>query len=298
MSLNIAPLKNKTLGAIVTGVDLNHLDEPTWDHIYAAFLEHAALIFPGQFLADDVQIDFGRRFGRIEQVREGRQSLAITNRKADGTLLEPDDFRFKSLRGNEGWHHDSTYMPLAAKAGLLSAIEVPASGGETALADTRAGYDALDEKTRARIAPLQALHSLYASQAKIGHKPATGSGYGYGTQGAPLRPLIKVHPETGRKALCIGRHTFRIPGMSDADAHELLDDLLERTCRPEHVYTHTWVPGDLMVWDNRCVLHRACPYDTSEARVLQGTRIAGDPATESAPTFADELAEGYAGAHS
>jgi alpha-ketoglutarate-dependent taurine dioxygenase len=293
MNITITPIKNKTLGAVVAGVDLNHLDGCDWEQIYAAFLEHAALVFPGQFLDDDVQIAFGQRFGEIEQVREGKQSLAISNRNADGTLLEPDDHRFKSLRGNEGWHHDSTYMPVAAKAGLLSAIEVPSTGGETALADTRAGYDALDNATRAAIAQLQAYHSLYASQAKIGYKPATGSGYGYGTQGAPLRPLVKVHPQTGRKALCIGRHTFRIPGMSDADARVLLDDLLDRTCRPGLVYTHTWVPGDLLVWDNRCVMHRACAYDTNEPRVLQGTRIAGDPATESAPTVADELASGY-----
>ena len=200
------------------------------------------------------------------------------------------------MRGNEGWHHDSTYMPIAAKAGLLSAIEVPSAGGETALADTRAGYDALDGQTRDRIANLEAYHSLYASQAKIGHRAPTGSGYGYGDQGAPLRPLVKVHPETGRKALCIGRHTFRIPGLSDAEALALLDDLLERTCQPAHVYTHTWTPGDLLVWDNRCVLHRACPYNTEEARVLQGTRIAGEWESEGAPTVADELAEGYAGA--
>ena len=296
MSLTIQPLENKSLGAVVTDVDLKQLDDGTWAQIYSAFLEHAALIFPGQFLDDNAQLTFARRFGDIERVRKGSQTLPITNRNADGTLLKPDDFRFKALRGNEGWHHDSTYMPVAAKAGLLSAIEVPSGGGETALADTRAGYDALDEATRVKIFGLQAFHSLYASQAKIGFAPTTGSGYGYGTQGTPLRPLVKVHPETGRKALCIGRHTFRIPGMDDTDALALLEYLLEQTCRIEHVYTHTWVPGDLMLWDNRCVMHRACEYDTNEARVLRGTRISGDPITEAAPTIADELASGYAGA--
>lgn len=290
MSLDLQPLPDKTFGAVVTGVDLKQLDEHTWQQIYAAFLEYAALVFPGQFLDADQQIAFGRRFGEIEQVREGSLNLPITNRKADGSVLKPDDFRYQTLRGNEGWHHDSTYMPVAAKAGLLSAIEVPPSGGETALADARAGYDALDEATRERIAGLRAYHSLFASQAKIGHRPQVGSGYGYGNQGAPLRPLVKEHPETGRKALCIGRHTFRIPGMPDDEANALLDELLEYTCRPRHVYTHAWVPGDLMVWDNRCVLHRACPYDTNEVRVLQGTRIAGDPATEGAPTVTDEFA--------
>ena len=116
---------------------------------------------------------------------------------------------------------DSTYMPLSAKAGLLSAIEVPATGGETEFADMRAAWDAFDAATRDRIAGLSAYHSLYASQAKIGHLVDTGSGYGYHDKGAPIRPLVKTHPVTGRKALQIARHIYRIPGMDDADAQAL-----------------------------------------------------------------------------
>ena len=95
---------------------------------------------------------------------------------------------------------------------------------------------------------------------------------------------------TGRKALCIGRHTYKIPGMDDAEAQTLLDDLLEFACQPPRVYTHHWTPGDLIIWDNRCVLHRARPYDFKQTRILQATRIAGDPATEMAPTGDDEWA--------
>ena len=294
MAIEIQPFDGKTLGATVTGVDLSSLSNADWETIEAAFLEHAALLFPGQFLSEPDQVAFGKRFGPIEVLRENRESVSISNKKADGTVYAPDDFRYKTLRGNEGWHHDSTYMPVAARAGLLSAIEVPSSGGETALADARAGYDALDAATKTRIEGLEAYHSLYASQAKIGHVVESGSGYGYHEQGAPLRPLVKTHPVTKRKALCIGRHTFRIECMDDVEALALLDALLEATCQPEHVYTHSWTPGDLLVWDNRCVLHRACPYDTTEARVLLGTRIAGDPATEHAPAFADEHASAFA----
>ena len=290
----VEPIAGATLGAVITEIDLNDFGGQAWRAVEDAFLEHAVLVFPAQHLGADAQVAFGRRFGEIEILRDdGREAAQFTNKKLDGSLLQPDDFRFKMLQGNEGWHMDSTYMPVSAKAGLLSAIEVPAAGGETEFADMRAAYDALDDRTRERIAGLSAYHSLYASQAKIGHLVGTGSGYGYHDKGAPVRPLVKTHPVTGRKALQIARHIYRIPGMDDDDAEALIADLLQRACRPPRVYTHRWQSGDLLVWDNRCVLHRARPYDRGEPRVLQATRIAGDPATELAPTTRDERAAGF-----
>jgi alpha-ketoglutarate-dependent taurine dioxygenase len=204
-----------------------------------------------------------------------------------------DEHRFKSLRGNEGWHTDSSYMPLAAKASVLSAQVVPSAAGETEWADMRAAYDALDEATRRRIARLSAYHSLYHSQAKIGHVVQTGAGYGFHTKGAPLRPLVKVHPVTGRPALFIGRHAYGIPGLDEAESEKLLADLLDFACRPPRTYAHRWRPGDVVIWDNRCVLHRARPYDYREVRVMRHTRVAGDPATELAPTDRDDRAAAY-----
>ena len=134
---------------------------------------------------------------------------------------------------------------------------------------------------------------LYASQAKMGFVVETGAGYGYHDKGAPLRPLVKVHPVSGRKTLCIGRHAYRIPGMDDGEAEALLDDLLDNACQPPRVYRHEWTVGDLLVWDNRCVLHRARPYNVAEPRVLQATRIAGDPASELAETRPDERASAF-----
>lgn len=293
MAPTIIPIEDSSFGARITDVDLTDLDQRTWSAVEEAFHEYAALVFPNQHLAEDAQIAFGKRFGSIEILRENKEATRITNKKEDGTLFTTKDFRFKALRGNEGWHHDSTYMPLAAKAGLLSAIEVPSQGGETELADMRAGYDALDNETQEKISALSAYHSLYASQAKIGHVVETGAGYGYHDKGAPLRALVKVHPVTGRKTLCIGRHAYRIPGMNDEDAQALLDELLELACQPPRVYTHQWVPGDLVIWDNRCVLHRARPYDFNEIRILQATRIAGEPDSELATTGRDQRASGF-----
>lgn len=248
MQATVTPNKDTSFGAIVTNVDLNDLDEATWRCVEDAFHQHAALVFPAQHLCEEAQAAFAARFGEIELLRENTKAIQISNKNPDGTVLGPKDFRYQTFRSNEGWHMDSTSMPLAAKAGMLSAITVPSSGGETELADMRSAYDALAQGMKERIADLCAYHSLYASQAKLGYSTETGAGYGYHAQGAPLRPLVKIHPVTGRLALCIGRHSYRIPGLKDAEAQALLNELFEFACQPPRVYTHNWQPGDLMVW--------------------------------------------------
>jgi alpha-ketoglutarate-dependent taurine dioxygenase len=279
MTLRITPT-GATLGATVTGTDLAKLDDAGWADIERAFLAHAVLIFPGQHLSDAAQIGFGRRFGTIEPLVADREIVPISNQRADGTLLRDDEHGMQLMRGNEGWHTDSSYMPLAAKASVLSAHVVPAAGGETEWADMRAAYDALDEGTKARIAKLSAYHSLYYSQGRIGHKGTVGSSYGFHTDEPPLRPLVKVHPVTGRKALFIGRHAYGIPGLAPEESEELLDGLVTFACQAPRTYRHAWQPGDVVVWDNRCVLHRARPFDHREPRVMKHTRVAGDPASE------------------
>jgi len=286
---------NATLGAVVTGLMLGRMDDVTWKAVEQAFLDHAVLIFPEQHLTEAEQVAFATRFGEIELLAPSaeQKAVAISNVKPDGTIMDAGEHRYKSLRGNEGWHTDSSYMPLAAKASCLSAQVVPSAGGETEWADMRAAYAALDEATRRRIAGLSAHHSLYHSQAQIGHRVETGAGYGFHTKGAPLRPLVKVHPVTGRPALFIGRHAYGIPGLAEAESERLLSELVDFACRPPRTYAHSWQPGDVVIWDNRCVLHRARPYDYREARVMRHTRVAGDPATELAPTSPDDRARAY-----
>lgn len=294
MGPTITPI-DATLGAVVTGLELARMDAATWKAVEQAFHEHAVLVFPGQDLTDDEQVAFASRFGDIELLAPDPElkAVAISNRKPDGSVMGAEEHRFKALRGNEGWHTDSSYMPLSAKASVLSAQVVPSADGETEWADMRAAYDALDEGTRKRISGLSAHHSLYHSQARIGHEVETGAGYGYHTKGAPLRPLVKVHPVTRRLALYIGRHAYGIPGLDDTESEKLLSDLVDFACRPPRTYAHRWQPGDVVIWDNRCVLHRARPYNYSEVRVMRHTRVAGDPATELAPTDRDERARAY-----
>lgn len=279
-TFDIKPL-DATFGAVATGLKLAALDDATWRDLYAAWLEYALLIFPEQHLSRDEQIAFARRFGPLEF-----EMAPLSNVKSDGTLiLDPDNDIIKVLKGNMGWHCDSTYMPVQAKGAVFSAQVTPRSGGATGWADMRAAYDALPDDLRAQVEKLSAYHSLYYSQAKLGHVPKAGSaysGYGFHDGPVPLRPLVKVHPETGRKSLVIGRHAHNIPGMDEAESERFLQELVDFSCRPPRIHYHDWSPGDVVVWDNRCLLHRATPWDMNEPRVMWHSRIAGDPATESA----------------
>lgn len=276
---SVQPL-DATFGAVVTDIRLADLDDAGFAALYELWLDKALLVFPGQHLTNDEQVRFAKRFGDLEF-----DLAPISNVRADGSVRREDDTDdvVKILKGNMGWHHDSTYMPVQAKGAVFTAHVVPSSRGETGWADMRAAYDALDDATRQRIDGLSAYHSLYHSQAKAGFTPSADGkhkGYGFFGQEPPLRPLVKVHPETGRRSLLIGRHAYGIPGLSAEESEALLDGLHEFACQPPRIYHHTWTPGDAVIWDNRCLLHRACPWDMDEPRVMYHARIAGDPVAE------------------
>jgi alpha-ketoglutarate-dependent taurine dioxygenase len=278
----LSAVTGATFGAIVRGIRLAEIDDATWQALHAAWLEYALLVFPGQFLTREQQVAFARRFGPMEF-----DIAPISNVRADGSVRvdSDDDDVLKVLKGNMGWHADSTYMPLQAKGAVFSAEVVPSAGGETGWADMRAAYDALDDGMRARIEGLRAYHSLKYSQAKVGHvnkEGSTYSGYGFHDGPVPLRGLVKVHPDTGRKSLLTGRHAHAIPGMDPAESEALIEQLTNFACQPPRTYHHHWAPGDAVVWDNRCLLHRAMPWDMREPRVMWHSRIAGDPASEAA----------------
>jgi alpha-ketoglutarate-dependent taurine dioxygenase len=277
----VEPL-DATFGAVVTGLAISKLDDVDFAELHALWLECALLIFPDQFLSNQDQIAFARRFGAPEL-----ELAPLSNVRKDGSLRIDDDSDdvMKILKGNMGWHADSTYMPVQAKAAVFTAHAVPPAGGETEWADMRAAYEALDESMRSRIAGLSAYHSLYYSQSKLGHAPSANSeyiGYGFHDAETPLRPLVKQHPETSRSSLLIGRHAYGIPGLEPQESERLLQELVDFACRPPRIYQHAWSPGDAVVWDNRCLLHRGRPWDMTEPRVMVHSRIAGDPASESA----------------
>jgi alpha-ketoglutarate-dependent taurine dioxygenase len=279
-NFEVSPL-DATFGAIVTGLRLVDLDHATFARLYAIWLEHALLIFPDQHLTRSDQVAFARRFGNLEF-----EIAPISNVRSDGTLRTSDenDDMMKILKGNMHWHADSTYMPVQAKGAVFTAHVVPSSAGETGWADMRAAYDQLDVDRRDRLAGLSAHHSLHFSQARAGQTPSNDGAYGgYGLHDGdpPLRPLVKIHPETGRPSLLIGRHAYGIPGMDPAESEQFLQELVDDACQAPRTYHHAWSAGDAVLWDNRCLLHRARPWNMHEPRVMYHSRIAGDPATES-----------------
>ena len=277
--LQIEPL-DATFGAVITGARLRDLEAAAFTELYEAWLEYALLVFPDQHLTNPEQISFAKRFGELEF-----DLAPISNVLPDGTLRADDerDDVMKILKGNMDWHADSTYMPMQAKGAVFTAHVVPSKEGETGWADMRAAHDALDDDTRDRIADLSAYHSLYFSQSKVGHVPSEQSQYsGYGFHGGepPLRPLIKHHPETSRPSLLIGRHAYGIPGMSEGESEKLLQGLVDFACQSPRTYHHQWSAGDAVVWDNRCLLHQARPWDMREPRVMYHSRIAGERESE------------------
>ncbi|MEC9346656.1 MAG: TauD/TfdA family dioxygenase [Pseudomonadota bacterium] len=277
-TVSIQPM-DRPFGAVVTGVDINDLDDASFAVINDVFETRGLLVFPAAHPTEAAQIAFGRRLGPIEVLAPGKRAITISNMRSDGTLIPPDSERATIMRANEGWHTDSSYMALSAKASVLAAHVVPAEGGETEFADMCDAYDALDPAMQQRIARLKAYHSIVWSNAQIGYDARLGNGYGFHDR-PPLRPLVKVHPVTGRKALYIGRHAYGIPGLTEAESTALLDELLAIAVRPERVYVHHWQEGDMVVWDNRRMLHRARPYPADMPRRMKHVRVSGDPKTE------------------
>lgn len=276
---------DKSFGVVVHDVDVRVLDEIGFSALYQAWLEYALLIIPAQHLSDPDQKRFARRFGHLI---EGLEAIEISNVLADGRLRDaPDDDMMKIIRGNMHWHQDNTYMPVQSKGAVFSAKQIPAEQGGTAFADMRAAYDALDDETKLSISNLSANHSLAHSQLALGEETKAGDseyiGYGLDVDDAPVRPLVKTHPETGRKALAVGRHAYGVSGMTEADSAALISRLNSFAVEgPDHVYQHDWAVGDVIVWDNRCLMHRACDWDYSEPRIMLHSRIAGDQLSEAA----------------
>ena len=280
-TVQVEPL-DATFGAVVRDVVLRCASEATIAELTELWLEYALLVFPGQHMTQHEQDEFARHFGDLELT-----ATPLTNIQRDGPLRATGHDLSKSLRGNERWHHDSTYMPVQAMGAVFTAEIVPDEGGDTGFADMRAAYDALDDATRERIDGLAAYHSRRYSMDRADLHVSEENAdryqlYGYGIDiEPPLRPLVKVHPATGRPNLLIGQHAHAIAGLAADESETLLDRLNDEACNAARTYHHTWTKGDALLWDNRCLMHRATPHDPGQARRMWHTRIAGDPATES-----------------
>ncbi len=281
MALTVTPI-HPHIGAEVGGIDLSQpVGAAAVKELWAAIDRHAVLVFHNQDISDAQLRDFAALFGPLEigraAARGGRRRLAfpeigdISNLDEDSRIRARDDRRRLDSLGNRLWHTDASYMPVPVVLGMLFAVAVPPPGqfgaGETEFADMRAAYDALSEAQRAAVDDLVVEHDVFWSRGQIGF---TEFPPGEREQYPPSRqPLVRRHPGSGRKGLYLSAHASHIVGWPVPEGRLLLRDLEEHATQRQFVYSHKWAVGELVIWDNRCTMHRGRPHDETQPRDLR-----------------------------
>ncbi len=281
MPLHITPL-HPHLGAEVAGIDLSApLSPERLAAIEAAINRHAVLIFPNQPLSDDQQLALSRCFGPLESSPNyvagvkprlpTPELIDISNIDAEGRVLAVNDRRRAYDIGNQLWHTDSSFKHVPAKFSLLLAHEIPPAGGETEFADMRAAYDALPGEKRRVLAGLVAEHSIVRSRSQIGFTEFDPE---LPMKLPPVRQtIVRRHPGSGRLSLYLASHASHIIGWPVERGRALIEELIAFATQPQFVFQHRWRVNDLVMWDNRCTMHRGRPYDPSHRRVMQRTTV-------------------------
>jgi alpha-ketoglutarate-dependent 2,4-dichlorophenoxyacetate dioxygenase len=289
MSLTFRKL-HPVFAAEVTGIDLTQPVSPdNVAAIEAGMDEYAVLVFPGQPVTDQQQLDFTRNFGELEgyntpghirkqtDSRLGPGMADFSNLDKSGAIMSDQDRVWFFKLGDRLWHSDSSFRPVPAKYSLLSGRIIPSWGANTDFADMRAAYDALDARTKAEVEDLVCEHSLAFSREAIGFTDLTPEER---TAFRPIRQrLVRTHPVTGRKSLFLSAHAGTIEGWTIPEARMFLRDLTEFATHERFVYSHEWRLNDLVIWDNRTTMHRARRFDRNEVRDVRRTTLAGDVAT-------------------
>jgi taurine dioxygenase len=269
------------LGAELRGVDLRRIDEAGFAAIHRAWLAHSVLLFRGQSLDDADLIAFSRRFGTLDlapiqetgrRFVEGRPEIYIVS-----NVIGADGEPIGSLGAGEAvWHTDMSYLPLPPKMSLLYALEVPPSGGETGFCTLYGAYDSLPAALKHRIDGMQIKHDGTYNSGGYLRQGVTATDDPRRSPGA-VHPLVCTHPETGRRALYLGRRrNAYLPGLSLDESEALLDALWQHATRPALAWYHDWRVGDLVMWDNRCTLHRRNAFHPGTRRVMHRTQVQGD----------------------
>lgn len=271
-------------GAQISNVDLSiSIKKEDIKVILKAIDDFSFLIFPEQSLSDDSHLEFTKLLGTPEpnHVAQGRDGIinyfgTIGNVQPDGTVQGNNHQHTKFLTGNNMWHTDSSFRKVPSFVSIMMAYEVPEEGGETQFVSARSAYQRLSDDMKAKIDSLEVIHDYVFSRSKVAEVDPKHA--------ASLPPitqkLVRRNPNTGAKNFYIGSHAKEILGWNYDDSRLLLDELLAETVADEYVYTHTWQPGDLVIWDNRCILHRGTGYDADKyRRFMRQTRVAGSGPT-------------------
>jgi alpha-ketoglutarate-dependent 2,4-dichlorophenoxyacetate dioxygenase len=288
MVIEIRPLHERFAGE-VSGVDITQpVSREDVATIEAGMDRHAILVFRDQRLTDEQQLAFSQMFGELEvthgtgiskpgELRLHPAFADVSNLDKDDAPLARDNRRRLYSLGNRLWHSDSSFKAIPATYSLLSGRRVVDKGGETEFADMRAAYDALDTATQQAIEDLVCEHSLLYSREQLGFTDLTEA------ERATMRPvrqrLVRMHPVTGRKSLYLASHIGTIIGWPVPEARALIRELIEHATQPDFVYAHKWRPWDLVMWDNRVLMHRVRRYDETQRRDMRRTTVAGTAVT-------------------
>jgi alpha-ketoglutarate-dependent 2,4-dichlorophenoxyacetate dioxygenase len=278
MEIVVTPLR--PFGAELRGGDLRQPVPPeALAAIEGAFHEHGFLVLPGQHLTDEQQMAFSQLLGPLEiapayaddKARTRAEITDVSNVGTDDRVLSGDARRRRLYEINLRWHTDSSFKYVPAKCSLLSARELPSEGGETEFADMRAAWDALPEERKQQLEGLVAEHSIEHSGRCVGFDDFNG----HIARQFPPAPqmMVRRHPATGRRNLYIASHVSHVVGWPLDRSRVLLDELIAFATQPRFVYRHVWTVGDLVMWDNRCTMHRGRPYDQTQRRVLHRTTV-------------------------
>lgn len=267
-------------GARVRGLQLSgDLNDAELAAVREAIDTYSVLCFPEQDMTDEKQLAFTRLLGEPEPnhvtfgaTGEVKYFGSIGNVQEDGTKRDNAHPGTRYQTGNEMWHSDSSFREVPTFVSILHAYEVPGEGGGTAFISERTAYERLPDEMKATIDPLYVLHDYVFSRSKVAPVDPNHA--------ASLPPvmhrLVRTNPGNGAKNYFVGSHARSIVGWSGIDGRKLIDDLLERASRPEDIYTHAWRPGDTVIWDNRCVLHKGTGYDADRwRRRMRQTRVVG-----------------------
>ena len=270
-SITVEPLSS-TVGGHVVDVDADRLlgDESLPTAVLEALEAHGALVFTQLGIDDATQVEFSKRLGRLEVLGKGEhpEIFRVTLDPAKNPSAE-------YLKGTFDWHIDGMTEDIPIMATVLSAHAVAAAGGETEFASTYAAYDDLAEDEKESFESVRVVHTFEAAQRTHKPDPTPEELAWWRQRPAKTHPLIWKH-RSGRRSLVLGATTDSVVDMEPAEGRHFLDDLLDRSTRPDRVYRHTWTVGDMVIWDNRGVLHRACPYDPSSPRDMHRTTLYGD----------------------
>ena len=261
-------------GVEVKGVDVMDITAGNlFPEIRELFEEHSALLFRGQQMSPEKHLEIADLFGPIEDRRadERRKGEAfeipeVSNLREDGSTTPEMDMHTLNLKANFLWHADSTFLPDPALINIITAHVVPSSGGATELASTRAAWREMPEELKSRISGRGVWHHLSISRARISAELAKDPMF----HKWPAQHWNSVwrNPANGLESLYIASHAYRVDGYDDAESRALLDELTEFCTQPRFVYSHNWRVGDVMIWDQRCVMHRGTPWPYDEPRRL------------------------------